>query len=195
MCSFANQWSIRFIIRYLFEKIKSYHGICMLVRVFPTSCHESDSSVVTLIGKLFFIGNRRDHEAGESQFSQTWQREGKTTGETWGKKKGKESQTATKRRHGKRTCTDGQRYRKSVRYYMNFAISWIMERNSLLSCGECILFNKPFVAIQYTKSLTGLYSFSQAGPAIKFAQSIDVTCVNTLTNGRLFLLHWPLHVH
>ena len=187
MCSFANQWSIRFIIRHLFEKIKSYHGICMLVRVFPTSCHESDSSVVTLIGKLFFVGNRRDHEAGESQFSQTWQREGKTTGETWGKKKGKESQTATKRRHGKRTCPDGQRYRKSVRYYMNFAISWIRERDSLPSCDECNLFIKRFVSIQYTKCLTGSYSFSQAGPAIKVAQSIDVINVNTLMNGRLLV--------
>ena len=52
------------------------------------------------------------------------------------------------------------------------------------SCDECIPFNKRFVPIQYTKCLTGSYSFSQA---IKVAQSIDVINVNTLMNGRLLL--------
>ena len=62
-----------------------------------------------------------------------------------------------------------------------------MERNSLPSCDECIPFNKRFVPIQYTKCLTGSYSFSQAGPAIKVAQSIDVINVNTLMSGRLLV--------
>ena len=62
-----------------------------------------------------------------------------------------------------------------------------MERNSLPTCDECIMFNKRFVPIQCTKCLTGSYSFSQAGPAIKVAQSIDVINVNTLMNGRLLL--------
>ena len=60
-----------------------------------------------------------------------------------------------------------------------------MERDSLPSCDECIPFNKRVVPIQYTKCLTGSYSFSQAGPAIKVAQSIDVINVNTLMSGRL----------
>ena len=67
-----------------------------------------------------------------------------------------------------------------------------MERDSLPSCDECIPFNKRFVPIQYTKCLTGSYSFSQAGPAIKVAQSIDVMNVNTLMNGRLYLVFIPV---
>ena len=58
------------------------------------------------------------------------------------RKKAKKAKQQQKEDMAKETGPDGQRYRKSVRYYMNFAIiGIIVERDSLSSCGGWIPFN------------------------------------------------------